>query len=93
MVTQTVTVAELSFSTPFRLTATRASKVNAFLGHFDNFFTTDGRLASATDGAKGLNPTEVFFTTSAAGTPTHWKQTLFLLREPIEVVQGTSLAV
>ncbi|KAK4702088.1 type I protein arginine methyltransferase, partial [Phenoliferia sp. Uapishka_3] len=89
VVTQTVTVPELSFSTPFTLTATRSSPVNAFLGHFDNFFTTDGRLASAKEGKKALKDGEVFFTTSAAGTPTHWKQTLFLLREPITVAEGT----
>lgn len=33
---------------------------------------------------------EVFFTTGPRGTPTHWKQTVFLLKEPLVVVQGSS---
>ena len=90
VVTQTITVPDLSFKTPFLLTATKPSKVHAFLGHFDTFFTVDGRLASAAEGKAGLSGGEVFFTTGAQGTPTHWKQTMFLLREPLVVVEGTS---
>nr|CRX79081.1 hypothetical protein ls5930a1_00124 [Leucosporidium scottii] len=92
IVTQTVTVPELSFTTPFTLTATTATTVNAFLGHFDTFFTTDGRLASAALGPKDLKETEIFFTTGAKGTPTHWKQTVFLLREPFQVAEGTTVS-
>ncbi|ORY83596.1 S-adenosyl-L-methionine-dependent methyltransferase [Leucosporidium creatinivorum] len=92
IVTQTVTVPELSFTTPFTLTATTSTTVNAFLGHFDTFFTTDGRLASAALGPKDLKETEIFFTTGAKGTPTHWKQTVFLLREPFEVAEGTTVS-
>lgn len=33
---------------------------------------------------------EVFFTTGPRGTPTHWKQTVFLLKEPLVVVEGKS---
>lgn len=87
--TQTVTVPELSFSTPFTLTATTSTKVHAFLGHFDTFFTTDGRLASASLGAKDLKQGEIFFTTGPSSTATHWKQTVFLLRGAIEVREGT----
>jgi protein arginine N-methyltransferase 3 len=90
IVTQTVTVPELTFSTPFSLTATKSTTVNAFLGHFDTFFTTDGRLASANEGPVALKDSEVFFTTGSHGTPTHWKQTIFLLREPIKVSEGMS---
>lgn len=90
VVTQTITVPELSFSNPFTLTATKAAPVHAFLGHFDTFFTKDGRLASAGAGRKGMTGGEVFFTTGPQGTPTHWKQTMFLLREPLVVAPGTS---
>jgi len=32
------------------------------------------------------------FSTGPKSTPTHWKQTLFLLREPLVVVEGNSVA-
>lgn len=85
-----MTVPELSFSTPFTLTASTSTKVHAFLGHFDTFFTADGRLASAKLGAKDLKEGEIFFSTGAHSTTTHWKQTVFLLREPFEVAEGES---
>ncbi|KAI5481118.1 protein arginine N-methyltransferase 3 [Pseudohyphozyma bogoriensis] len=91
IVTGTVTVPELSFTTPFSLTATTKTKVHAFLGHFDTFFTTSGSLVSPVPPHK-LSSTEVFFTTGPAGTPTHWKQTVFLLRKPIEVEVGTEVS-
>ena len=88
--TQTISVPELSFKTAFSLTATKSSPVHAFLGHFDTFFSVDGRIASASAGKGGLKGGEVFFTTGPQGTPTHWKQTMFLLREPLQVSEGTS---
>lgn len=87
------TVPDLSFTTPFQLVATRPTTIRSFLGHFDTFFTSDGRLAEPTLGAKALNAEgggEVFFTTGPQGTPTHWKQTVFLLKKPFKVQQGTS---
>lgn len=88
IVTQTVTVPELSFTAPFELTAARPSTVRAFLGHFDTFFTADGRPADARLGAQALKDQEVFFTTGPEDTPTHWKQTVFLLKEPFQVEEG-----
>ncbi|KAM0747348.1 S-adenosyl-L-methionine-dependent methyltransferase [Meredithblackwellia eburnea MCA 4105] len=93
--TQTVTIPELSFSTPFVLTSTRSTTLHAFLGHFDTFFTHDGRVVPGLEGEKGINldgkKGEVFFSTGADVTPTHWKQTVFLLKDPIAVQDGTTL--
>ena len=88
VITQTINVENLSFRTVFGLRAAKATTVHAFIGHFDTFFTQDGRLASAELGAQGLAEGEVFFTTGPRGTPTHWKQTVFLLKEPLEVAEG-----
>ncbi|KAK4050975.1 hypothetical protein OIV83_003104 [Microbotryomycetes sp. JL201] len=89
IVTQTVTVPELSFSSKFELTATTSTRVHALLGHFDTFFTVDGRKVSADQGVKSVQErSEVFFSTGAKATPTHWKQTVFLLREPFDVKAG-----
>ncbi|SCV73747.1 BQ2448_6177 [Microbotryum intermedium] len=85
IVTQTTTVAGLSFTSPFTLTANQSTTVNAFLAHFDTFFTSDARLVHS---QSELKEGEVYFTTGAHGTPTHWKQTMFLLKEPIQVEQG-----
>ncbi|KAK4050337.1 hypothetical protein OIO90_005130 [Microbotryomycetes sp. JL221] len=94
IVTQTVTVPELTFSNEFELTAATQTRVYAFLGHFDTFFTTDGRKADAKQGADGLKQdSEVFFSTGARVTPTHWKQTVFLLKEPFNVEQGSKVNV
>ncbi|SCZ88312.1 BZ3500_MvSof-1268-A1-R1_Chr10-2g02915 [Microbotryum saponariae] len=86
IVTQTTTVADLSFTSPFKLTANRSTTVNAFLAHFDTFFTSDARLMHS---QSELKRGEVYFTTGAHDTPTHWKQTMFLLKEPIQVEAGT----
>ncbi|SGY26200.1 BQ5605_C018g08709 [Microbotryum silenes-dioicae] len=86
IVTQTTTVADLSFTSPFKLTANRSTTVNAFLAHFDTFFTSDARLMHS---QSELKQGEVYFTTGAHDTPTHWKQTMFLLKEPIRVEAGT----
>ena len=96
ILTQTVTVPELSFTTPFVLTASKSTTVHAFLGHFDTFFTTDGRLVPSAGTGVPLNAqppaalgqSEVFFTTGPQDTPTHWKQTAFILREPVAVESG-----
>ena len=100
----TATVKSLDFTSSFSLTSTRTGHMHAFLGHFDTFFTPDG--ASVADDAqvdltrhdeslkvegKSGDKNEVSFTTGPEGVPTHWKQTLFLLKEPIEIVVGTKV--
>jgi protein arginine N-methyltransferase 3 len=48
------------------------------------------RRASLGDGLKGkAKPKTISFSTGPKSVPTHWKQTLFLLREPITVYEGT----
>jgi protein arginine N-methyltransferase 3 len=78
------------------LTATRTGTLRLLCAHFDTFFTLDGRLlpslALEASGAKAaLRPGEVGFTTGPRGTKTHWAQTVFLLREPIEVTEGAEV--
>ncbi|BGP26295.1 hypothetical protein Rt10032_c10g4330 [Rhodotorula toruloides] len=97
--TQTATIASLSFTSPFSLPITRAPAnidssalftMYGFLAHFDTYFTSAPRLADSSKRASSVSESdgEVFFTTGAWSTPTHWKQTFFLLREPIQVRVG-----
>ncbi|KAJ8292672.1 Protein arginine N-methyltransferase 3 [Rhodotorula toruloides] len=97
--TQTATIASLSFTSPFSLPITRAPAntdssapftMHSFLAHFDTYFTSAPRLADSSKRASSVSEAdgEVFFTTGAWSTPTHWKQTFFLLREPIQVRVG-----
>jgi protein arginine N-methyltransferase 3 len=51
--------------------------VTALAGYFDTFFDLPER--------------NVFFSTGPHVTPTHWKQTVFYLSEPLEAKQGTVL--
>lgn len=83
------------FSSPFSLTISQAGSttVHGFLGWFDTFFTTDGRLVDGstldkTQDSLKAKTGEVAFTTGPRGTPTHWKQTLFMFKHPIAVKQG-----
>ncbi|KAH9922941.1 S-adenosyl-L-methionine-dependent methyltransferase [Fomitopsis serialis] len=51
-----------------------------------------GRRMSSGQGLKNGEPAKrrvTSFTTGPASVPTHWKQTIFLLREPITVHEGT----
>ncbi|GAA5914385.1 hypothetical protein JCM8208_002831 [Rhodotorula glutinis] len=96
--TQTATAASLSFSSPFTLPITRlpssspssspSMTLHALVAHFDTFFTSSPRLLSPPNrAASASEPGEVFFTTGAWDTPTHWKQTLLVLREPIAGIE------
>jgi len=96
--TQTATAASLSFSSPFTLPITRlpssspssapSMTLHALVAHFDTFFTSTPRLLSPpARAASASEPGEVFFTTGAWDTPTHWKQTLLVLREPITGIE------
>ncbi|KAG8907856.1 hypothetical protein FRB99_002029 [Tulasnella sp. 403] len=40
---QHITVRQLDFKSPFKLTTTRSGELNAFVVYFDTFFTTDGQ--------------------------------------------------
>ncbi|GAA5893921.1 hypothetical protein JCM6882_003128 [Rhodosporidiobolus microsporus] len=67
--------------------------LHGLLAHFDTYFTSAPKVcdSSARKGSVKDEEGEVFFTTGAWDTPTHWKQTLLLLKEPLTVEIGTSI--
>ncbi|CED83231.1 protein arginine n-methyltransferase [Phaffia rhodozyma] len=104
IVISSATIKSLDFTSPFSITASRDSTMHAFLGYFDTFFTPDGSAVDesvevdlfrhdeelkveAKDGEKNI----VSFTTGPQGVPTHWKQTLFILKEPIRLQKGATI--
>ncbi|GAA5821946.1 hypothetical protein JCM10212_005157 [Sporobolomyces blumeae] len=102
ILTGQTTIEALSFTSPFKLPITRSPSsspsttsftVHSFLAHFDTYFTRTGRLADSAlrkDSVKA-DDGEIFFTTGAWDTPTHWKQTAFMLKNPIAVEIGSSI--
>ena len=64
-------------SIPFRLVANREDTVHAFLAWFDYDFT------------QGFQPVHV--TTGPFTPPTHWKQTVFYLENPIHLEKGNAI--
>ena len=70
----TVTVESLDFTSSFIITPSRTGRIHALCGWFDIDFKTNG--------FQGHN---VSFSTSPSATPTHWKQTLFALENPIDL--------
>ncbi|KAJ3027317.1 UNVERIFIED_CONTAM: Protein arginine N-methyltransferase 1 [Siphonaria sp. JEL0065] len=73
----TVTVEELAFSVPFKLTATRDDYVHAFICYFDCFFTACHK--------------PVKLPTGPQDTYTHWKQTVFYLTETLALKEGEAI--
>lgn len=76
--TGTVTSPKLDFIEDFELKISRDGKVYAFVGWFDTYF-------------EGPNIDPVMFSTSPATTATHWMQTVFILAEPIPVLENESV--
>jgi protein arginine N-methyltransferase 3 len=68
-----VTTDCVNFSSPFSLTVNRSGSLTAIIGYFDIYFDLE-------------NP--VHFSTGPYATPTHWKQTVFSLSEPISITEG-----
>lgn len=68
-----VTTECVDFSSSFQLTVKKTGSLTAIIGYFDVFFDLD-------------NP--VHFSTGPDSTPTHWKQTVFSLSEPISITEG-----
>jgi len=69
-------VADVSaFESPFELTVNKAGVCSVLCVYFDINFETN--LSAP-----------VFFSTGPAATPTHWKQTLFYLKQPLTVADG-----
>lgn len=73
-----VTTEDVNFSSPFSLTVKRSGSLTAIIGYFDVFFDLE-------------NP--VKFSTGPLSPPTHWKQTVFSLSEPISITEGNSLNI
>lgn len=63
----------LDFKSEFTLTATKNCDLTALVGYFDVFFDL---------------PIPVAFSTGPLAKPTHWKQTVFLIKDPIALKQG-----
>lgn len=68
-----VTTDCINFSAPFTLNVKKTGSLTAIVGYFDIFFDLE-------------NP--VHFSTGPYSTPTHWKQTVFSLSEPISITEG-----
>lgn len=62
-----------NFEYEFEMVLKKAGKVTAFVGYFDTFFDL---------------PQAVRFTTGPHATPTHWKQVIFYIRDPVTVAAG-----
>lgn len=69
----TCSTSSLDFSSELKLEAMADGSITAFVGYFDVFFDL---------------PHPVSFSTGPHAKPTHWKQTVFLIEEPIVVQQG-----
>lgn len=63
----------VNFSSPFEFKVKKTGSLTAIVGYFDIFFDLD-------------NP--VHFSTGPYSPPTHWKQTVFSLSEPISITEG-----
>ncbi|OMJ26299.1 Protein arginine N-methyltransferase 1 [Smittium culicis] len=82
----TCTPKTLDFNVPFTLSVTknRSCKIHAFLGYFDVDFTVNRSSQDA-------DSNDVSFSTGPECTPTHWKQTMFLLDSPIDACYGDTV--
>nr|CAD7395281.1 unnamed protein product [Timema cristinae] len=73
----TCTIDSVDFTADFELRVTKNDTLTALAGFFDVFFDL---------------PCHVSFTTGPHKPPTHWKQTIFFLDEPIPVKLGEVLS-
>ena len=67
-------MADLEFQSDFTLVSKAEVQLTALVGFFDVEFQSV--------------PHQVSFSTSPSNIPTHWKQTVFLLQNPVSVVAG-----
>lgn len=70
---------DLQFKQDFTLQIKRDGPITAVVGYFDIMFDRN-------------SSNKVFFSTGPSSTMTHWKQTIFLLEKPINVLKGHSLS-
>jgi len=73
----TVKVEELEFKVPFRLVATRDDFCHAFVAYFDIEFARCHK--------------KIFFSTGPAAQYTHWKQTVFYLKDVLSIKKGEEI--
>ncbi|KAK2587422.1 hypothetical protein KPH14_003135 [Odynerus spinipes] len=73
----TVTTDCVNFSAPFNLTVKKTGSLTALVGYFDVFFDLENSVS---------------FSTGPHAPPTHWKQTVFSLKEPISITEGEILS-
>jgi len=73
----TVTVEQLEFKSPFRLVATRDDFCHAIVAYFDIEFARCHK--------------KLFFSTGPAAQYTHWKQTVFYLKEVLSIKKGEEI--
>lgn len=69
----TVDTNYMNFTAPFSFTVKKTGSLTAIVGYFDTFFDLE-------------NP--IKFSTGPHSQPTHWKQTVFSLSEPISITEG-----
>lgn len=69
----TVDTSCVNFTSSFELVVKKTGSLTAIVGYFDVFFDLD-------------NP--IHFSTGPHAKPTHWKQTVFSLSEPISITEG-----
>jgi len=72
------TIEDLSFTSDFKFTCTKDSRVHGVCGYFDITFKNP----------KDSSFEPVYFTTSLLSKPTHWKQCTFILENAFDVKQG-----
>uniref|UniRef100_A0A4W3JAD1 Protein arginine N-methyltransferase 3 n=1 Tax=Callorhinchus milii TaxID=7868 RepID=A0A4W3JAD1_CALMI len=71
----TVRISDLDFTSEFSLTITEKTLFTAIAGYFDILFEKNCE-------------NKVMFSTDPRSTKTHWKQTVFLLEQPVSVNKG-----
>ena len=74
----TVKVEDLTWMSPFKITATRNEYIHAFVAYFDIEFSKCHK--------------NVVFATGPDSTYTHWKQTVFYLKDSITINEGESIS-
>ncbi|PVD29209.1 hypothetical protein C0Q70_11806 [Pomacea canaliculata] len=74
----TCSLDDLQFSASFSLECHREGQMTAVIGYFDIGFESECSQ-------------KIHFSTGPASTPTHWKQTIFLLPQPLPVTKGTKV--
>lgn len=84
-----MTKEDLTFTAPFELEVIRQDYVHAFISWFNIGFEMNTRVPS--EAKQGTHKVPVTFSTGPYSKYTHWKQTVFYLREVIAVQQGETI--